>query len=299
MKREKKIFPTVNGYAEAIANPAGRFATLSGVRAEADVDGGPLFVCGTGRVTFRVRRDGEPQRLYELTCFTTAAACENGARYGRMLADELYAFGPDDRGDYFPVALRPAAEDTPAVSERASAAASIEGNGGGELCEGLRVVVRGERFGYADAAGAIVIAPQYAWAGDFCEGRAAVAVASPEGEGGWLMGLIDREGREVIPAEYDDLSWDGSRYAYVDRGGRHGCLDRTGRVVVPLEYDWIGEFDYGFVLVSREGRYGFVNEAGEQAGDGLAYADARPVSADGTAEVLLPGATCFTSIRLF
>lgn len=113
------------------------------------------------------------------------------------------------------------------------------------------------------------------------------------------MGLIDRDGHTVIPAEYDDLSWDGSRYAYVDRDGRHGCLDRTGRVVVPLEYDWIGEFDYGFALVAREGRYGYVDETGATAGGGLCYADARPVSADGTAEVLWPGATDFASIRLF
>ncbi len=298
---QKKIFPTVSGYAEAVANPEGRFRSLRGVRAVAESsEGGPCYTCGTGRVTFRVRIEGEAE-AWELTCFTTSAACEGAARYGRVLPGEVYAFGPDDEGDYYPVAVRPwvgtgtGGEAIDNASFDDTATEPVEG----ELCEGLRVVVRGDRFGYADDRGGIVIEPQYGWAGDFSEGRAAVAVASPEGEGGLLMGLIDRDGHTVIPAEYDDLSWDGSRYAYVDRDGRHGCLDRTGRVVVPLEYDWIGEFDYGFALVAREGRYGYVDETGATAGGGLCYADARPVSADGTAEVLWPGATDFASIRLF
>ena len=113
---------------------------------------------------------------------------------------------------------------------------------------------------------------------DFSAVRAAV------GEG-MRMGLIDREGEVVIEAVYDDLSWDGSRYAYVDRGGRHGCLDRTGRVVVSLEYEGMGEFDHGFAVVWREGRYGYVDECGELVGAGLAYAEAWSAEADGTAQV--------------
>lgn len=293
-----KTFPTVNSYAEAIANPEGRFATLSGVRAVEDAEGTPRYLCGTGRVTFRILLEGE-REPYELTCFTTRAAYEAGERYGRILPDELYVFGLDGEGRYCPVALRPAADRAVPPSAEEQPGRETEGNGEGELCEGLRVVVRGDRFGYADAEGRMAIEPRYVWAGDFSEGRAPVAVAAPEGENGLLMGLIDREGNEVIAAEYDDLSWDGSRYAYVDRGGRHGCIDRTGRVVVPLAYDWIGEFDYGFALVKREGRYGYVDEKGELAGEGLIYRDARPVGEGGTAEVLLPGAEDFTPIRLF
>lgn len=298
MNRTKKIFPAVGGYAEAVVNPEGRFASLRGVRAMTDAAGEPLYVCGTGRVTFRIGIEGERQ-AYELTCFTSASACAGGERYGQMLPDELYVFGHDGGGDYFPVALRPAAVSVPAAATDAAAEAAGIDDGDGELCEGLRVIVRNRLFGYADGQGRTAIEPRYAWAGDFGEGRAVVAVAAPDGEEGLRMGLIDREGKEIIPPEYDDLSWDGSRYAYADRGGRHGCLDRTGRTVVPLEYDWIGEFDFGFALVGREGRYGYVDETGAVAGEGLVYTDARPVGADGTAEVLVPGSRAFTRIRLF
>ena len=291
VRQMPKIFPAVCDYAEAVANPEGRFATLRGVRAISDAEGAPLYTCGTGRVTFRIALEGEP---HELTCFTSAAASGAGERYGRLVPDELYVFASDGGGRYYPVALRPVSE-----SEAADILLEIPEAGYGELCEGLRVIVRNGRFGYADGQGRIAIGPQYAWAGDFSEGRAVVAVFASDGGEGLLMGLIDREGRTVIPPEYDDLSWDGSRYAYADRDGRHGCLDRTGRVVVPLEYDWIGEFDFGFALVCRGGRFGYVDERGEPVGEGLAYADARPVSADGMAEVLLPGNAVFTTIRLF
>lgn len=291
MSTAKKIFPTVGGYAEALANPQGRFASLAEVRALTDGEGGPIYVSGTGRVTFRIELEGEP---YELTCFTSTAAGRVAASgcYGELLQDEVYVFVHDDEGDYYPVALRPVAESAgvsaPAVTE----------DGEGEFSEGLRVVVRDGRFGYADETGHVVIGLQYAWAGDFSEGRAAVAVTAPVGEG-LLMGLIDREGRAVIPPEYDDLSWDGSRYATVDKGGLHGCLDRTGRVAVPLEYDWVGEFSHGYAVVGRDGRFGYVDETGALIGEGLVYADARSVSADGMAEVLLPGNELYSRIRLF
>ena len=56
---QKKIFPTVSGYAEAVANPEGRFRSLRGVRAVAESsEGGPCYTCGTGRVTFRLRIEG-------------------------------------------------------------------------------------------------------------------------------------------------------------------------------------------------------------------------------------------------
>ncbi len=286
----KKIFPTVGGYIEAIANPQGRFASLTEVRALTDNEGMPLYVSGTGRVTFRVELGREP---YRLTCFTSAAAGEAAAsgEYGDFLPDEIYVYSDEGQGNYYPVALRPAA------ASAAAGAPAVTEDGNGEFSEGLRVIVRRGRFGYADENGQVVIAPRYTWAGDFTEGRAAVGVAAPVGEG-MLMGLIDRDGRTVIPPEYDDLSWDGSRYATVDKGGLHGCLDRTGRVVVPLEYDWVGEFSHGYAVVRRGKRFGYVDERGSLTGGGLVYADARSVSADGTAEVLWPENDDYTRIRL-
>lgn len=288
MNPVKKIFPTVRDYAEALANPSGRFASLDGIRAVTDPDGGPEYVSGTGRVTFRVLLNGEP---YALTCFTSSASCSAAKGcYGRLVPNEVFVFNHEGKGDFYPVALR--AIPTAAISDN-----TPSGDEYGDLYEGRRMIVREGRFGFADEEGRIVVEPRYAWAGDFCEGRAAVAVSSAAG--GVLMGLIDWDGNAVIPAVYDDLSWDGSRYAYVDLNGRHGCLDRTGRMVVPLEYDGIGEFDKGFAVVWRDGLYGYVDEAGALAGEGLAYEEAWAVGADGVAQVLRPGHGQRETIRLF
>lgn len=290
------VLPTIAAYAEAVANPEGRFTTLRGVQAVADSRGELSYTCGAGRVTFRVEMEGTP---YDLTCFTSPAALRQGEqkRYGNLLQQELYVFRADGTGDYYAVALQEAhhAETAPACSS--STTEPTAPTTLGEWSEGLQVAVQGDRFGYLDPNGQWAVEPQYAWAGDFSEGRAMVALPSPDGEEGSLMGLIDRDGTPVIPAVYDDLSWDGSRYAYVERDGRHGCLDRTGRTVVPMEYDWMGEFSYGYAVVSREGRWGYVNEQGCLVGEGLAYTDARSVDADGRAEVRIPGNESYTTIR--
>lgn len=287
MNPVKKIFPSVRDYAEALTNPSGRFASLDGICAVTDPDGGPEYVSGTGRVTFLILLNGEP---YALTCFTSSASCSAAKGcYGRLLPSEIYVFNHEGEGDFYPVALR--------AVPAAVAESTTEGNECGELYEGRRLIVRDKLFGFADEEGNVVVEPRYAWAGDFSEGRAAVAVSSVAG--GVLMGLIDRDGNAVIPAEYDDLSWDGSRYAYVDMNGRHGCLDRTGRIAVPLEYDGIGEFDNGFAVVWLDGLHGYVNEAGVLAGEGLAFAEAWAAGADGMAQVLRPGNRLREMIRLF
>ena len=77
-----------------------------------------------------------------------------------------------------------------------------------------------------------VIAPQFLWAGDFHEGRAEVQTA----EG---MGLIDREGKFVLPAIYEIVEYDPATSDI--RARRHGLwarFDYTGRQLTefaPLE----------------------------------------------------------------
>ena len=63
---------------------------------------------------------------------------------------------------------------------------------------GLRRGRRGIRV--RDTENNPVIRPQYTWAGDFREGRA--EVETPSG-----MGLIDRQGRYVIPPEYEIVDY--------------------------------------------------------------------------------------------
>lgn len=93
------------------------------------------------------------------------------------------------------------------------------------LHEGLRRICRGERYGFADEAGNIAIPILYLWADDFREGRAVV-----ETENG--MGLIDKSGREVIPAIYDDVCYDPVGGESVARfGGETAVFSYDGRQI--------------------------------------------------------------------
>ncbi len=62
----------------------------------------------------------------------------------------------------------------------------------GHVFEQLVCVADKEGFGYVDTENRTVIPAQYLWADDFHEGRAAVLTATG-------MGLIDKQGRYVIP----------------------------------------------------------------------------------------------------
>ena len=128
--KEKFLFPSTTDYLEAVANPTGRFATLAGIAAVTDRSGEPDYTVGTGRVTFRVVREGRP---VELTCFTTAAGYAGAGRYGELLEDEIYVFRQDGTGTYYPVAWRP-------VSDPADCPVACDELTEGRLCEGRRLV---------------------------------------------------------------------------------------------------------------------------------------------------------------
>lgn len=65
----------------------------------------------------------------------------------------------------------------------------------------LELFQQGNKFGYKDANGTVVINPQFADAGDFSQGLARV---KPDTKGGW--GYIDESGTLVIPQHYEAAS---------------------------------------------------------------------------------------------
>ncbi|MBQ8775411.1 MAG: WG repeat-containing protein [Alistipes sp.] len=69
------------------------------------------------------------------------------------------------------------------------------------LLEGRRRTTTAEGVGFMDEDGNMVIAPRYAWASDFDEGRAMVMTKDKR------MGLIDTSGREVIKAQYEIVEY--------------------------------------------------------------------------------------------
>lgn len=153
------------------------------------------------------------------------------------------------------------------------------------------------KYGYIDVAGAMVIAPQFAEAGAFSEGLAAVRTLSPDSEGGY----IDATGTMVIPAQFDEANAFTNGLAVVHVGGwddekrgGYGYIDHTGRMVIAPQFDTAEAFSDGLAKVQvgqdpgettyHQGLFGFIDKTGAFALPPVYY-DATPF-AEGVAGVL-------------
>lgn len=102
----------------------------------------------------------------------------------------------------------------------------------------------------------------YTWTGGINDGRIAV---QRDGK----YGFLDRQGREVIPCIYDEISLFGSCRAMVRLGDRYGIIDTAGLIVLPIEYEsrtTKGEkyvYHDGLALVEQNGKLGYVDLDGQ------------------------------------
>lgn len=163
--------------------------------------------------------------------------------------------------------------------------------------DGLAKVCKGDKYGFIDKAGRIVINIEYDAARDFSEGLVAVAK-----NGKW--GFIDKTGRTVINFEYNfaESFSDGlaaiqknGKWSYIDKTGekvidlesnksingignfseglsniyitkpmgKYGFIDKTGRTTVDFKYDWASDFSEGLVYVEKNGKWGFIDQTGK------------------------------------
>ena len=94
---------------------------------------------------------------------------------------------------------------------------------------------------------------------------------------GWALveldgktGLINTEGKEVVPCEYDFVRSFVEGLAAVFIGdylyfnGKWGFINKKGKEVIPCEYDGIGNFSEGLAAVALDGKWGFINKKGEE-----------------------------------
>jgi hypothetical protein len=121
-----------------------------------------------------------------------------------------------------------------------------EGMAGG-FSDGLLRVRSGDRFGFLDQTGDLVIPARWEDARAFRDGHAFVM------DGG-RWGIIDRTGAVVVEPTWDQIEYP-REWTPVRRGNDWGVVDASGRVVVPLQYDEIRASPMGPLLpVHDDGR---------------------------------------------
>ncbi len=130
----------------------------------------------------------------------------------------------------------------------------------------------GQKAGYIDKTGKVVIPAEYDSVGEFSEGLAAV-----EKDG--KFGVIDKTGKTVIPFQYswaEYLQPDGSSSTFkpleafheglatVLQDGKFGYIDKTGKEVIPRQYHTAVSFSEGLAAVEKDGKWGFIDKTGKE-----------------------------------
>lgn len=125
------------------------------------------------------------------------------------------------------------------------------------------MVMLNDVCGYVDPAGRTVIRGGYKAANTFHEGFASVAVADPDSPLQW--GLIDRNGRWVIPAQYQAMGDMAQGLVRVMDNGKWGYMNAQGRWVIPAQYEMAYDFSEGYARVFQDGHWGLVTQRGDWA----------------------------------
>ncbi|HEU5181157.1 MAG TPA: WG repeat-containing protein [Candidatus Polarisedimenticolia bacterium] len=96
--------------------------------------------------------------------------------------------------------------------------------------EGMARVKIGEKYGFINTSGKIVIPAQFEDADDFSDGMARV-----QKSGKW--GYVDKSGQLEIPLEYDLATSFGDGLALVKDGKKRGWIDKNAQFVIPAKFD--------------------------------------------------------------
>jgi hypothetical protein len=94
-------------------------------------------------------------------------------------------------------------------------------------------------------------ARQYDFVDDCICGMAKVSKAGK-------FGYVDRQGKLVVPLEYDEALTFSEGLAAVCKGGRWGFIDSTGIIRVAPCYEDAASFHEGLAAVKKGGKYGYI-----------------------------------------
>ncbi len=147
--------------------------------------------------------------------------------------------------------------------------------------------------GYMDYSGNMVLdflGTDYTNCYPFADGRAMVCVSDSK------YGFIDKTGKEVISAQYDEgISFEDG-LAAVCKDGKWGAIDINGKVVIPLMYEEAYGTGEGYMAVGMDGKFGLVDVSNRVVVP-LEYDDISIV-ADGVAYAIQDGVLHIIEINL-
>lgn len=76
------------------------------------------------------------------------------------------------------------------------------------------------------------------------------------------LGLINRQGYEIVAPTYDNVQLFNKGYAAVSKNGKWTFVNKQGKRLTPLRYDWVGSFEQGVAAIMINDKWGLLNEQG-------------------------------------
>ncbi|HNY05904.1 MAG TPA: WG repeat-containing protein [Candidatus Egerieousia sp.] len=133
-----------------------------------------------------------------------------------------------------------------------------------DFSEGLACVVKGNKSGYINEKGQVVIPMVYDKRPAEGEDEAYPVI------NGFVRllkskkwGFADKTGRVITQFIYDDARDFIEERAAVCKDHKWGFIDKTGRAIVAPLYDYVGDYYGGYACVKRGEKYGAINKNGK------------------------------------
>ncbi|MEX2511446.1 MAG: WG repeat-containing protein [Cyclobacteriaceae bacterium] len=76
-------------------------------------------------------------------------------------------------------------------------------------------------------------------------------------------GFVNREGLEIIPAQFDEIKSFSEGLSGVKKGLTWGYINQNAELVIPYFFDEVGDFYQGLAIVKKNNQYNLVNRQGE------------------------------------
>lgn len=117
------------------------------------------------------------------------------------------------------------------------------------------------RYGVIDTKGEYLISPQKKELENMGEGRIAFYNSTTKKWGIW-----DKNGNEILPATYDDISAYSCGLALVEKNSKYGYIDKNGNEVIAPRYAGAMDFveNMAWIQKSSDSRVELIDKNGEQ-----------------------------------
>lgn len=125
-----------------------------------------------------------------------------------------------------------------------------------EFINGFGTFEIGGRYGYVSEDGKVAVPPTYSHCGPFANGYAIVSDQSK-------VYIINEAGGKLGEAELAETDYSNDK-AFISYDSKTGMIDREGKCIVPLIYDSLSDFSCGRSKCLVNGLYGYINEEGKE-----------------------------------